>query len=1694
MQKIIKSVSIITIILFSFTLSAQNLLNNGDFESGGSGVGFQTNYNLPTSAGTSTTRDYNIIANPFTMNNLNFSNTPPPNGDHTTGSGKMMVVDGSGNGGDKVWELINGSSIGVVSGSTYVFSYWIRSISATNNASNSAIIGINTNGTTSAPVLVSGSATCPLGNPSVWTKVTYSWTATTNNAQIWITDTQTISSSGNDFALDDISLTLAPVSLSLTYSITNLTCNNANDGTIFGYGIGGSGTYTNYTLSGPIPATNSTTGFFTGLAPGNYSLSVTDNAGTTFPLTGVIIPNPSVLTLTAASSTICAGSSTSLTASGGGATYTWSVNNAEAVPSGSNPTVSPSVTTTYTVNSTTVTSNNLIYNGDFFLGNIGFTSDYNFYASNTSNTQKAYGVVSLPNLWEVGFQNCVDHTNGTGKMMVIDGSTSNGGNDKVWCQTIPVTPGQNYTFTYWIQTLALPSPANIEVLINGVSIGSDLAPNVLCSSVATPWILRSYAWASNANTTAQICIYNRNIASSGNDFAIDDLVFSRVNTCALPPKSVTVTVTNTVSLIITNPPGVCLPGTVDITAPSITVGSTAGLTLTYWNDAAATASPISLAAAAVIGTSGTYYIRATLGTCSIIKPVTVTLTPAGAVPAPTATSPIYYCQGSVASPLSATALSGATLNWYGTNATGGTPSVTAPTPSTAVNGTTTYYVSQTVGTCESPRKAINVIVTPDTGLTIQNFRCDGANSTPTSVAFDWSNVAGHQEYILTYSINGGPLVNAVSNNLSSFVVPGVLPGQSVTLNIISVLGVPCVPPVTNTCSNCTTSTTPTFTFPTSICSNLVAPILPTTSTNGVTGTWSPLIVSTTTSGNYVFTPDTVLFPCAIAVTKTITVTNPPTTVLAGINVCVGSTTTFTSSTPGGTWSSANTAIATVNPTTGLITGIISGVVSIVYTFPAAGGCAAVFFSRPLTVTNPPTAGILNGNQAICVGDTSTFASTIAGGSWTSSNIAIATINATTGVIIGVSSGTATITYTVNGTGGCSPATISRTVTVSSIPNAGVLSGTQAICIGLSSTLTSTIPGGTWSSSNTSIATIANTGVVIGVAAGIATMSYMVNGTGGCPASFPVTRIITVSAPQNPGILSGNQSICAGSTSIFSSSVIGGVWSSSNTSVASVNASTGVITGISAGSSNIKYEFAAAGGCASTNAIRTITVNANVTPTFNAVLPICSGNPLTPLPLTSTNGISGTWSPALDNTLTTPYTFNPTLGQCATTAQLIISVDQRVTPLFGLPFNVCQWDTPPVLQTSSNNVPSITGTWSPAPVNTTTLGTTIYTFNPTAGQCVSTILTTLSITVVPVLTPDFLAIPAFCDGFPAPVLSNTSPNLITGIWVPSTIDNTISSSYVFNSTPGQCALNQTLNVTITPRTIPDFTALQPFCKGSTPPVLNLTSINGITGTWLPPTVDNSTSGDNIEYLFTPDGTECATPYTLYVDVTEPEYPGFPDLAFCNGAIAPLLPAISPNGINGTWNPSTIDNTLTHNYEFTPLPGECAIPQTLTVTIYQYTLVGIGGIVTNYFEDNQVITVLATAAGNYLYQLDYGTLQESNVFQYVGSGIHVIRVVDANGCSSPLSQEVLVINYPKFFTPNNDSYNDTWNIFGLADQVNSKIFIFDRQGKLLKELSPNGKGWDGTYNGQQLPADDYWFLVKYSENGASNEFKAHFALKR
>ena len=158
---------------------------------------------------------------------------------------------------------------------------------------------------------------------------------------------------------------------------------------------------------------------------------------------------------------------------------------------------------------------------------------------------------------------------------------------------------------------------------------------------------------------------------------------------------------------------------------------------------------------------------------------------------------------------------------------------------------------------------------------------------------------------------------------------------------------------------------------------------------------------------------------------------------------------------------------------------------------------------------------------------------------------------------------------------------------------------------------------------------------------------------------------------------------------------------------------------------------------------------------------------------------------------------------------------------------------------------------------------------------------------------------------------------------------------------------------------------------------------------------------------------------------------------------------------------------------------------------------GYTVTNAFTENQTITVDVDGWGEYEYSLDDGPRQTSPIFENVSLGEHFITVWDIKAgnesCDPFLIQKVRTIDYPHYFTPNGDGFNDYWNINGLQGQY-AKIYLFDRFGKLIKQLSPDTQGWDGTYNGNPLPATDYWFTVEYFELNTTKTFKAHFSLKR
>ncbi len=377
-------------------------------------------------------------------------------------------------------------------------------------------------------------------------------------------------------------------------------------------------------------------------------------------------------------------------------------------------------------------------------------------------------------------------------------------------------------------------------------------------------------------------------------------------------------------------------------------------------------------------------------------------------------------------------------------------------------------------------------------------------------------------------------------------------------------------------------------------------------------------------------------------------------------LCSNGTTTFTSNgASGGTWTSADTAKATIIPSTGVITPVAAGTSTITYTVTGLGGCANATATRTVTVTAAPNSGTVSGTQALCSNGTTTFTSDgSSGGAWTSSVTAKATINASTGVITPVAAGISTMTYTVTGSGGCANATATRTVTITAPLNAGTVSGTQALCSNGTTTFTSNgASGGTWTSSNTAIATInAATGVITSVIAGTSTMSYAV-GLGGCNTT--ATRIVTITAGPNAGTISGTQAICStGTTTFTSDGASGGTWSSSDTAKANINESTGVITPVAAGVSTMTYTVTGSGGCTNATGTRIVTITAAPNAgTISGTQTIC----LTGSTTFTSNGTSGgTWT----SSDTAKATINTSTGVITPMAAGTSTMTYMVTGLGG----------------------------------------------------------------------------------------------------------------------------------------------------------------------------------------------------------------------------------------------------------------------------------------------------------------------------------------------------------------------------------------------------------------------------------------------
>ncbi len=145
----------------------------------------------------------------------------------------------------------------------------------------------------------------------------------------------------------------------------------------------------------------------------------------------------------------------------------------------------------------------------------------------------------------------------------------------------------------------------------------------------------------------------------------------------------------------------------------------------------------------------------------------------------------------------------------------------------------------------------------------------------------------------------------------------------------------------------------------------------------------------------------------------------------------------------------------------------------------------------------------------------------------------------------------------------------------------------------------------------------------------------------------------------------------------------------------------------------------------------------------------------------------------------------------------------------------------------------------------------------------------------------------------------------------------------------------------------------------------------------------------------------------------------------------------------------------------------------------------------------IEIVPVGDGNYEYAINGGEFQDDPLFYDVPPGINTVVINDKNGCGITDPIEFLVVGYPKFFTPNSDGVHDNWNVYGVEELVNPVVYIFDRYGKLLKQIDVN-IGWDGTFNGRDMPSSDYWFRLDYERDDegvlVATSVRRHFSLVR
>jgi len=1068
-------------------------------------------------------------------------------------------------------------------------------------------------------------------------------------------------------------------------------------------------------------------------------------------------------------------------------------------------------------------------------------------------------------------------------------------------------------------------------------------------------------------------------------------------------------------------------------------------------------------------------------------------------------------------------------------------------PATNNSATTTYTFTPSAGQCATTSTisvVVNQPIVPQ--VTGTNTVCVGQSTTLTASnanTYTWTPVSG-------LSASTGNIVIASPTTGTEYTVTSTdQNGCVATTNYsVSVSSIPVLSAITSQ-TVCAGQNTSAVSFNSNVTGTTVswtndqASVGLAASGNGTVSSFSG-----TNSGSAPVTAIVTATPTAntcVGLPQTFSITVNPIPVLSAISpqtLCSGqsvSPTSFTSSVNNTSisWTNTNSSIGLPFSGTGNLPGFTATnidpapIFATITASPSSNGCNGLPVSFTITVNPLPILTAVN-SQTLCAGQNTTavnYTCNVTGAdiNWTNTENGIGLGSSGIGSIapfVGTNTGANPITGVITATpsaNGCTGTPRTFSITVNPVPELNAINS-QTLCAGNTVngiTYATSLTGTTvnWTNTETGIGLIANgTGDISGFTGtnnsaspitGTITATPSLNGCSGTPQTYSITvNPVPVLTAVN------SQTLCAGDPV----SAINYVSTANGTNIDWVNTESGIGLA-SSGNGNIGSFTStnnsgapliavitanpSANVCDGTPITFTITVNNQVLPDFTQVPAVCDGGVLSPLPTLSNNNITGTWSPAINNSTTTTYTFTPTSGQCAVNTNMTIAVGSNILPLFDQVQTICSGDAIANLPTTSNN--GLLGTWSPALNNTTT---TTYSFTPSPNQCA--ISTNMTIQVNLPVTPQFTAVNPICAGGSLNSLPTASTNGIVGSWLPP-INNLTTTQYTFTPVSGSCANEINLQIEIYPKpSLVDVNSINETCtnsngsisigtiNGGTPsyqyslnnaPFISTSSFNNLTaGSYTIIVNDLNSCSDTISTSLT----NTPGPIAMQVSTTQ-SICGTPTGSIAidgvTGGTAPYTYNINNTGFNSS---PTLGNLLTGNYPIVVRDANgCVFSQNSLIT-------GQGPVNANFnlSPESGIAPVLVsftntstTPNAQFIWNLGITSIDtiafQPNNQLYETQGVFPVTLIATNGnpaCNDTITKYVTVeidpyIWVPNIFSPNGDNTNEDFFVKSRG-YIDLKVIIFNRWGNIINSFDGVLGSWDGKdTSGNDVSEGTYYYFI-------------------